>query len=215
MGERVDHLDVAEQGMLYYLLLRLGGWNETKDLKDKVYALHSIFNLLGIPMPDPDYTKTVADVWEDATVSVIQKTGSLLIISAAGISENQYHLATWVPDWSSKDEQLNLTFPGLYLTSQAAGQSIVSCDSSRLRGELDLTGILFAKVKVRGPSMASMPDVNNLGLWLSATRLTDLGYSAPGLSSHSGLKIWSDFFATMKNGGRRYFIVGILLENNV
>lgn len=165
MGQGVDLLELREQGIGYYLLLRLASLNNATELRDKVYAMHGIFNIFGIPMPDPDYTKKVADVWEEATFSIIQRTGSLIIISAAGSSQNQYCLPSWVLDWSSKNEQLNLISPGLYRASRAAGQSIASCDSSRPQGKLDLTGILFAKIKVRGPSMVPVPNLNDFDMF--------------------------------------------------
>src|ERR1700739_865286 len=128
MGERIDDLQVTEQGMAYYQLLRFAGLTNATDPRDKVYAIHGILNFLGIPMPDPDYAKTVVDVWEEAAVSIIQKTGSLLILCAACSSQCQHALPSWVPAWTAapENEQLSLTSPGLYLASRATGQSTIS-----------------------------------------------------------------------------------------
>jgi hypothetical protein len=63
-----------------------------------------------------------------------------------------------------ENEQFSLTSPGLYLATKAAGQSTVSCDSSRLPRQLGLTGMLFAKIKVRGPSMPPVPDLNDINM---------------------------------------------------
>lgn len=67
------------------------------DPRDKIYAFSTLTNDLGI---FPDYTKSVQEVYTNATVAHIQRYRSLNIICQSYHGEPRLDLPTWVPDWT-------------------------------------------------------------------------------------------------------------------
>ncbi|KAI0411233.1 heterokaryon incompatibility protein-domain-containing protein [Xylaria grammica] len=72
--------------------------------EDKIFGLYAIFDRAGLKLPDPDTSKTVAEVFEDATRVIIQESRSLTTILRFCIRETcvTEDLPSWVPDWSMK-----------------------------------------------------------------------------------------------------------------
>ncbi|KAI4288281.1 MAG: hypothetical protein L6R35_002457 [Caloplaca aegaea] len=84
-----------------------GGMCTSTDPRDKVYALLSFFD--GSPeerrsysLMSPDYTKTVPQVYAEATEYILRNSPSLLALSLVGdkVYKRVPDLPSWVPDYS-------------------------------------------------------------------------------------------------------------------
>jgi hypothetical protein len=74
------------------------------DPRDKIFALHGLCSELQINTPVPDYTKSVADVYREATIACITHDQGLRHLYAVP-SDRQNdlpNLASWVPNWNDK-----------------------------------------------------------------------------------------------------------------
>jgi hypothetical protein len=70
------------------------------DPRDKIYAVLSLLweaESIGI---EPDYTKTVYEVYQHAVLSFIESTGSLEVLTTIESHENLEGVPSWVPDVS-------------------------------------------------------------------------------------------------------------------
>lgn len=69
--------------------------------RDYVYGLLGMARYLA---PNPDYSAPVRQVYTDATLVVIKKTGKLNILSFARDRFSEYGLPSWASDWSRSNE---------------------------------------------------------------------------------------------------------------
>ncbi|KAG7005404.1 hypothetical protein G7Y79_00020g049320 [Physcia stellaris] len=69
--------------------------------RDYVYGLLGMASYLA---PKPDYSAPVRQVYTDATLVVIQRTGKLNILSFARDRFSEYGLPSWASDWSRSNE---------------------------------------------------------------------------------------------------------------
>ena len=70
-------------------------------LVDKIFALHGVFEAIGITLEPPNYTKSIGEVCFEFTSRLIKRHGCFQILleaSAPGISG----IPSWVPDWSKR-----------------------------------------------------------------------------------------------------------------
>ena len=67
------------------------------DPRDKIYAFSTLTNDLGI---FPDYSKSVQEVYLNATVAQMKRYQSLDIICQSYFGQGRLSLPTWVPDWT-------------------------------------------------------------------------------------------------------------------
>jgi hypothetical protein len=70
------------------------------DAKDKVFALHGVFDYLNVQIPPPDYGKSVENVYTEATVAAITFDKTLDILLQCSSEKRHPHLPSWVPDFS-------------------------------------------------------------------------------------------------------------------
>ncbi|KAF2096281.1 HET-domain-containing protein [Rhizodiscina lignyota] len=78
-----------------------GAWgSSTTDAKDKVYALHGLAQRCGLKLVDPDYGKTVSQVYQDATVAVLEFCQYLDFFAFAPTPHGN-DLPSWTIDWDS------------------------------------------------------------------------------------------------------------------
>ncbi|OTB13131.1 hypothetical protein K445DRAFT_320317 [Daldinia sp. EC12] len=66
---------------------------------DKVYSLYSVFQAMGIHLPNPDYGKDVMRVFEEATLAYIRSRKNLNIIAITLPPDISSGSPSWVPDW--------------------------------------------------------------------------------------------------------------------
>lgn len=108
MHEKRESVDISSRSMvdsmLTTLLIECAQSSLTTDARDRVYALHSLFASAGLHLPDPDYTKTVAQVYQEATAAVFQQLGSLDVLDHVLLWRKApppilVHLPSWSIDW--------------------------------------------------------------------------------------------------------------------
>ncbi|KAF2034593.1 hypothetical protein EK21DRAFT_107726 [Setomelanomma holmii] len=66
--------------------------------KDKMYGLQALYTTFGIPLPDVDYGKSLAKVYEGAAVAMISWSGTLRILGDACRTDGDAQIPSWVPD---------------------------------------------------------------------------------------------------------------------
>ncbi|ROW06932.1 hypothetical protein VMCG_04118 [Cytospora schulzeri] len=73
---------------------------------DQIYALHSLLVACGVPLPEPDYTKTLEVVFEEAVWAWIESQQDLSIIQTAARPNHLENLPSWVPAYHLVDRDL-------------------------------------------------------------------------------------------------------------
>jgi hypothetical protein len=81
------------------------------DPRDKVYALLGLASVdKNMPLPKPDYSKSVSEVYITTARAIIQYTRDLTVLclpkSYAGITE--HNLPFWCPDWTTQPDEIPL-----------------------------------------------------------------------------------------------------------
>lgn len=81
------------------MLLRTQHLDST-DPKDKIFAIHGLLKEMGAHLPDPNYSKSVQQVYREAAAVAIRHDNSLHILFAITGESRIEGIPSWVPDWS-------------------------------------------------------------------------------------------------------------------
>jgi hypothetical protein len=73
---------------------------QSTDPKDKIFALHGLFEELEVPFPAPDYRKPVEQIYRESVIAAINYDRNLYCLYHAPSDHRCDDLASWVPDWS-------------------------------------------------------------------------------------------------------------------
>lgn len=93
------------------LLLMAGELNATRP-EDKIYGLYGCATRLGLDWPTPDYTKSVAQIYIEATVASFRKDNDIGIMGMAIDSAvGELGLPSWVPEFSGPTHVSSLSKP--------------------------------------------------------------------------------------------------------
>ena len=119
------------------------------DPQDMVFALLGI-STDGCPdSPQPDYCKSVGQIYKETVKNIITREGDLAILSFAGLHENNPEFPSWVVNWAARTSPASTTF--LWTLSQeisssaygghvnAAGNAPMSCLSKTISNFCDFT----------------------------------------------------------------------------
>jgi hypothetical protein len=80
--------------------------------EDKIYGLYGCAKKLGLGLPIPDYTKSVAQVYTGATLACLRQSGNLeLLQDCEGAAAAEFGLPSWVPNFSDCPRKWNPTNP--------------------------------------------------------------------------------------------------------
>lgn len=152
---------------------------QCKDPRDKVYAM---LGLLDEKITiHANYRKPVEEVYSDFTASSILGTGSLNILSAAGIghprSEEHLHLPSWVPQLTElKFELLNRGMSGEF---SAAADLEIHASFSEALDVFSTKGVVFCRTEI--VQLGGEPDVEMMRLWYDSLPIAN---SSPQPDSH-------------------------------
>jgi hypothetical protein len=71
------------------------------DPRDRIYAILSLMDQNGIDIGiEPDYTKSVGEVFQMATLGYVNHYRGLIVLKHLQIHEHHNEMPSWVPDWS-------------------------------------------------------------------------------------------------------------------
>jgi hypothetical protein len=93
----VGKLDGESLGQILYISRRL----KASKREDKVFALFWALKAVDETFPPPDYSKPVAEIYREATVTVLKNGGSLNLLQECFDYNGSFDRCSWVPDWSS------------------------------------------------------------------------------------------------------------------
>lgn len=96
-----NSLRQLEQGQYARLdardLLRIASSLDATRPEDKVYGMYGCATRLGLEWPAPDYTKSIAQVYIEATVNCLQQTVALEVLeSVEGTAAKEFGMPSWV-----------------------------------------------------------------------------------------------------------------------
>ncbi|KAJ4858773.1 heterokaryon incompatibility protein (HET) domain-containing protein [Trichoderma breve] len=185
--EIVGNLD----SYLLYRYLCMHNRRDATDARDKVYALLSLIKLDNKPsFIYPDYAKGLEDVYITTARMLIQESGSLDILSAAGRLRNDKFFS-WVPDWSIRNEfnedetQIN----ALLMYDAALGTKASVKFPENNNTLLEVEGIILDDVAVLGDTVSD--GSTDEEMWRIIFHWMQLAHS------HSPNTKWVDFCRTV------------------
>jgi hypothetical protein len=141
-----------------------------------------IFGLLSMLGPsekvigiDADYSKTISEVYKDATLCTIKFDRELNILATAGLDQSNSGLPSWVPKWPCRE-----LYKPLRYAVQASGKTLrADLGDQGYEGIRQLTGVSVATIdRVEGFELAE---------YGYATK-TDIGYEIRRISSWINLR---------------------------
>jgi hypothetical protein len=122
--------------------------------EDKIYAFHQVLTDLGFILPDPNVSRSVAELYEETTYLLIEQARSLKMLEYLPSKSRMDNLPSWVPDYSQA-----LWPPGHSVNpsvqSLRRGQTI-----ERIIGQLKLRAIYLDVVAALSGRMPDMDQVN-------------------------------------------------------
>ena len=90
------------QYLYFRFLITASHTHQTSNQKDRVFALYNMFKVVGIELPEPDYTKSESTIYLEATLMIIRQTASLRIFEFFP-SKNSSQSPSWVHDFLAPD----------------------------------------------------------------------------------------------------------------
>jgi hypothetical protein len=98
-----------------------------------IYGLYNVLTSAGIELSKPDYTKSLADLFGEVTVSLIRGLRSYSILNHLPSAHRLKELPSWVPDLSQRSEFFqNVALDDGYNATPNSGTLIKSASSRRL-----------------------------------------------------------------------------------
>lgn len=123
------------------------------DPKDAVFGTYGILQRLKIPLLPPSYTKTIQEIYTEATKAAIEHDKSLLVLMETFESKAVANLPSWVPDWSV--EKKTITSTRDFSATKAS-----HCDFTFLLGHLlSVNGIVIDTIAQCAPG--EFPSTDN------------------------------------------------------
>src|SRR2546421_12208855 len=74
---------------------------KTSQPEDKVFALYWAFKAVDNNFPSPDYSKSIAEIYREATVALLQSERSLNLLNSAFDYEDSLKRPSWVPNYNT------------------------------------------------------------------------------------------------------------------
>jgi hypothetical protein len=124
---------------------------QSSDPKDRIFALYAVLAELGVKLPLPDYRKTLAEIYADATLTLIEHDQSLVVLHFVTSANRRKDLPSWVPDFTDRVfDEGDTRFP-ITRARFGAGGSLESKWETRAGGsQLLVRGKVIDRVMYRG-----------------------------------------------------------------
>ncbi|KAK4074706.1 uncharacterized protein Triagg1_4855 [Trichoderma aggressivum f. europaeum] len=172
---------------LLYRYLCVHNKRDATDARDKVYALLPLIKLGNSPsFIYPDYGKGLEDVYINTARMLVQESGSLDILSAAGRLRND-EFPSWVPDWSirneSNDDEIQINALLMYDAAFGTKASVRFPENNNTL--LEVEGIILDDVAVLGDAVSERSTDEEM--WQTIFHWMQLAHS------HSPNTKWADF----------------------
>ncbi|VUC32918.1 unnamed protein product [Clonostachys rosea] len=128
----------------------------TTVAQDRIYGLYAVFRRMGIDIPEPDYSKSVEEIFEETARAIISGRENLTILLSCVRVEENNSFPSWIPEWT-KPYQLPFEYPDLsgvaffkYSRSiSASSTSKTSLVTTQAQGKLSLRGLIICRIKSR------------------------------------------------------------------
>lgn len=120
------------------MILRNARSQECSDPKDKVYALFKMLAYTSVKVAEPDYAKSIAEIYADAVNAVISQQCTLQILLQAPSPNKRPDLPSWVPDWSDASAVKD-GFHEYLMEEKHHFQASKNSSSTRTGAEFELT----------------------------------------------------------------------------
>jgi hypothetical protein len=133
------------------MLLRTQNLDAT-DPRDKIFAVHNLLSALGAHLPDPDYSKSIDQVYREAAATAITHDSRLHILSSVTGESSIEDLPSWVPDWSCSRPITEIASWDDYATPSVTGSAFRISADKRL---LELQGWVIDKIEERSKPFPS------------------------------------------------------------
>lgn len=138
---------------------------QTTDARDKIFGIRSLLRLCRVETLSPDYTKTVADIYEDFVLALIKATRRLHFNYYWDPQVDTQSLPSWVPDWTKvhdsgfeRNVRQREGDEGPFKASEDSTISVIRMQSKR---QLLITAFVLGTVEAADKSY-SPPENTNL-----------------------------------------------------
>ncbi|KAI1124679.1 heterokaryon incompatibility protein-domain-containing protein [Nemania abortiva] len=123
------------------------------DPRDRVYAVRGLLKKEIEESIQPDYTKTVEDVYKDAVLAHFRNHTSFNILCECHFSP-QWKGPSWVPDWAS-----NPLIDSHFQWQMASGMITSSVSTDKIAGSCQLLGVCATTVTKLYPTTFKKPNL--------------------------------------------------------
>lgn len=115
---------------LHSLLIEPRGFRDATDARDYVFALLGLAEPAAVSPIQIRYTASVREVYTETFQAIVSWSSRLDVLcsSILGTANPDHRLPSWVPDWSSYIQKMNILTLSISETDRAAGDSRASVD---------------------------------------------------------------------------------------
>ena len=117
------------------------------DPRDKLYGILGLATGPFAALVEPDYTRSAEDVFTDATIALVRRTGKLDVFGHLGGERNLTGLPSFVPDWTSVGKEALHGFVGTHFFQTDAVDVYNACGAN---GEAELKLVALGVAAVKG-----------------------------------------------------------------
>jgi hypothetical protein len=117
---------------------------DTTDPKDRVYSLYAILQKQGIVIPEPDYNKSLGQIYWETTATIIKHEESLdVLLLISGIGPGLPDVPSWVPDFREAYTLRNAHGYGFSATFDSSAQFVILDDDKILHTSASVIDVIL------------------------------------------------------------------------
>ncbi|KAF2272702.1 HET-domain-containing protein [Westerdykella ornata] len=116
--------------------------------KDKVFAMYGLFAAMDLQLPEPDYSKSTAQIFRETTMAIINSSGNLDVLEQVHGLGPAVDLTSWAPDWSTFKHAI-IPIQGRQNCRLATKSSIPKFSFDPTGTRLTIQGLVIEKITSR------------------------------------------------------------------